>query len=88
MKEKIITDAQVKGWEAFRNAGLLWWVNTILHTFGWSLVLEYDNKELIAAYPARVSYRGFSEDSNTQGYEKVSKYLNENSDKLLKEASE
>ena len=26
-----------KSWEEFRNAGLLWWINMILHTFGWAI---------------------------------------------------
>ena len=29
-----------KTWEEFREAGLLWFTNMILHTFGWSIVVE------------------------------------------------
>lgn len=32
-----------KSWEEFRNAGLLWWINMILHTFGWAI--EENNME-------------------------------------------
>jgi len=27
-------------WKEFRNSGLLWFINTILHTFGWAIVFD------------------------------------------------
>lgn len=76
-------------WEDFKETGLLWWINSILHTFGWSIVFSYnDNQELINVYPARVKFRGFGEKQNTEGYIKVSKYIKENCEELLKEAQE
>lgn len=77
-----------KSWEEFRNAGLLWAVNSILHLFGWAIVYETENGELQRVYPARVKYRGFDEKSNTEGYIKVSEYLYENIEELSKEAHE
>lgn len=51
-----------KTWEEFRNSGLLWWINMILHTFGWAIVANInDRKEIINVYPARVKFRGFGE---------------------------
>ena len=77
-----------KNWEEFMSSGLLWFINTILHTFGWSIVIKkYDNK-IIDVYPARVKFRGFSEESNTDGYIKISNYLKNNIDELAKEANE
>lgn len=76
-----------KSWEEFRSSGLLWFINSILHTFGWAIVIEKDNEE-IKAYPARVIFRGFPEESNTIGYRKVTQYLKDNIDDLLKEANE
>lgn len=69
-----------KTWKEFRECGLLWWINMILHTFGWAIVVEIDDEtgEVTTAYPARVKFRGFDENSNTDGYIKVSKYLKEN----------
>ena len=32
-----------KSWKEFRESGLLWFVNTILHTFGWALVAELED---------------------------------------------
>jgi hypothetical protein len=36
---------KMKGWEAFRDAGLLWWVNRILHTFGWAIVIAEEEED-------------------------------------------
>lgn len=78
-----------KTWEEFRKAGLLWWVNMILHTFGWSICIELDDdSNVINAYPARVKFRGFGEKDNTAGYTKVSEYLEENVSELVKESKE
>ena len=78
-----------KSWNEFIDSGMLWWINMILHTFGWSItyVLE-DDGTISDVYPARVKYRGFSEKSNTEGYIKVSKYMKENCGQLLKEAED
>ena len=78
-----------RNWSEFRDAGMLWWINMILHTFGWAIVVEIDNDNNITnAYPARVKFRGFSEKHNSKGYEDVSKYLNNNIFELLKESQE
>lgn len=76
-----------KTWEDFRKTGLLWLVNTILHTFGWAIVLYYSGDE-IEAYPARCNFRGFPEEINTEGYIKISDYMKENAEVLAKEARE
>ncbi len=73
-------------WKEFRDNGMLWLVNTILHLFGYAIVYEIENEEIIDVYVARVSFRGFSEKLNSDGYIKVSKYLSENINDLLKEA--
>lgn len=77
-----------KSWDEFRDTGLLWFINTILHMFGYAIVLEVDKGTVIDAFPARVGYRGFSESDNTAGYTKVSQYLSKNIDKLLEESRE
>ena len=56
--------------------------------FGWSIVVKQDNNIIVDVYPARVKYRGFSEKTNTEGYKKVSKYLQENINELVKESDE
>jgi len=78
-----------KSWKEFRECGLLWWINMILHTFGWAIIVEVeDDGSITDAYPARVKFRGFDEQANTEGYQKVSGYLLENSAELEKEALE
>ena len=60
-KKKARLPMEKKTWIKFKESGLLWWINMILHTFGWAIVLEIDKdtKELLDVYPARVKYRGF-----------------------------
>jgi len=72
--DKLVQDA----WQEFRDSGMLWYVNMNLHVFGWAIVDNInDDKEITKVYPQRVKYRGFSEESNTRGYEKVTKFLNQ-----------
>lgn len=76
-----------KTWKEFRESGFLWWINMILHTFGWAIAVDIDdNGEITDAYPARVKFRGFGEKNNTEGYIKVSQYMKENVSDLLEEA--
>lgn len=77
-----------KKWEEFRDNGMLWFINSILHLFGYAIVYEFENGEIKDVFPARVKFRGFSEESNTKGYQKISKYLQENIDKLVEETEE
>lgn len=75
-----------KTWKEFRDSGFLWWINMILHTFGWAICVDINNGKITDVYPARVKYRGFIENCNTAGYIKVSKYMKENADVLLEES--
>ena len=76
-----------KTWKEFRESGFLWWINMILHTFGWAIVADVDdNGEVTNAYPAKVKFRGFGEKNNTEGYIKVSQYMKDNASELLEEA--
>jgi hypothetical protein len=46
-----------RSWEEFRESGLLWWINMILHTFGWAIVLNInDDGEVLEVYPARIIF--------------------------------
>lgn len=79
-----------KSIKEFRDTGLLWFINTILHMFGWAIAITIDTetREITEIYPARVRFRGFDPDSNDQGYNNVTFYLKNNIDELLKEARE
>ena len=76
-------------WDTFRSTGLLTFVNSFLHIFGWAICVEYDDetKKVIGAFPARVPYRGFSINGYEQAYCKVSQYMKKVSDNLIKEAN-
>ena len=78
-----------KTWEEFRKSGLLWFVNTILHVFGWAIVVNVnDNSNIIDCFPARVKFRGFDVETNTNGYIALSEFLKQNIDDIEKEARE
>ena len=70
----------------FRNSGLLWFINQQLHVFGVALVVDVDDEgKSIRMYPGRCKFRGFSEESNTRGYTRLSKYMVEHAEELLKD---
>jgi len=79
-----------KTWKEFRESGLLWFINTILHMFGWAIVIDidHDNGKITEGYPARCKFRGFDEKNTTDGYAKVTKYLQENINELVKDLKE
>jgi len=75
-------------WEEFRKAKLLWFINMILHAFGWVIVIESDDNGNIEAIPRRSTFRGFSEKTNTKGYLLLQKYLKENINEIYEETEE
>ena len=81
-----------KSWREFRDSGLLWFVNTILHMFGWAIVINFknydkedDDGEIVDIYPARVDFRGFGEESVEKGYKKVHSYMKNNIESIYNE---
>jgi hypothetical protein len=78
-----------KTWKEFREIGLLWWANRILHLFGWAIVVvQEDDGTISDAYPARVKFRGFGEESETRGFKRLSGYLKDHATILEEEAQE
>lgn len=76
-------------WDKFSETGLILQINQILHIFGFAITISRDKqKNFIEAYPARVKFRGFEGKSVDNSYLKVSKYLKENADELLKDVKE
>ena len=77
-----------KSWQEFRDSGLLFIVNQLLHIFGWAIVFEWEDYEKSKTtepdriYPARVKFRGFDEKSTTNGYVNISKYMVDNAEEL------
>jgi hypothetical protein len=63
-------------WKEFLDLKLLWWVNRSLHLFGWAIVVIQESDGTISkVFPAKVTFRGFSEDVEQEGFEKLSNYL-------------
>ena len=78
-----------RSWSEFREAGMLWLVNRILHIFGWAITLDGSmvDGELVVSdvCPARVSYRGFSRRDEEEGYKQVARYLRDHAGVLFSE---
>ena len=78
-----------RSWKEFQDAKLLWWINRILHTFGWAIVLDHQADGSISeVYPARVRFRGFSETGESAGFVGLTKHLGETIADLEREAAE
>lgn len=78
-----------KSWKEFQDAKLLWWVNRILHAFGWAIVIGINEQgEINDVYPARVRFRGFDEKTEMDGFIGLTEHLNANIKELVKEAKE
>jgi hypothetical protein len=64
-------------------------MNSILHTFGWAIVVSFnEDGEINEAYPARCKFRGFTEEINDSGYEKIGKYLKDNGKEIYNEIND
>lgn len=67
-----------RSWEEFKSKKLLWWINRILHTFGWAIVVIQEADGTISdVYPAKVTFRGFPEASEEAGFKGIAKLINE-----------
>ena len=69
-----------KSWDEFQSAGLLWFVNRILHLFGWVIVLEEDEDtgKVVGCYPAHCKFRGFDYDDEEAGFHNLTEHIAEN----------
>jgi hypothetical protein len=76
-----------KTWKEFRDCKMLWWINRILHTFGWAICFIETQDGQVEVFPARVTFRGFAEDQDAAGFAVMSDWLKENADRLAKEAN-
>jgi hypothetical protein len=77
-----------KSWKEFQETGLLWWINRILHTFGWAITLvQMEDGTVTEAYPARCRFRGFAYEDEEKGFKSVSNYMASEAEELKKEAN-
>ena len=76
-----------KEWKEFRESGLLWWINRMLHLFGWAICVNIDESdEVTEVYPAKVKFRGFDSKSEDEGFIKLSKHIKAEADRLVDES--
>ena len=69
----------------FKESGMLWFVNSILHTFGMALTW---NPETDVIEPAITKFRGFEEKYNDQGYRALTEYMKDNAMSLMPDVTE
>ena len=69
----------------FKESGMLWFVNSILHTFGMALTW---NPETDVIEPAITKFRGFKEKYNDQGYRALTEYMKDNAMSLMPDVTE
>ncbi|RQO78090.1 hypothetical protein DBR40_09070 [Pedobacter sp. KBW01] len=81
LKENI----ESKTWSEFRETGLFLFINSILHAFGWVIVIEWKDGKGIAAYPARTKFRGFDNSATDEAHKKIANYLAENANNFPEE---
>ncbi len=73
-------------WEEFRETGLVKIINVIIRAFGWSIYYEYTNdKKFVQVYPIRCKHMRLGDASMTKAYLNLAKWMNENSEELVKD---
>ncbi len=73
-----------KTWQEFRDTVLFLMMNSFLHIFGWTIVVQLEDGEIIDVYPARTKFRGFTEKSMDFSYFQITKYMKDNAKDLYK----
>lgn len=68
----------------FKEAGMLWLVNSILHTFGMALTWNPETDEI---EPVITKFRGFEEKFNDQGYRALTEYMKDNAIDLMSDVT-
>jgi hypothetical protein len=67
---------KLNNWNQFRRTGLLAFVNSFLHAFGWTLTVEVDEDNIVMdAWPEQTKKRGFSPKSMSTMYSKLDRWL-------------
>lgn len=75
-------------WKVFRESGMLWFANRVLHTFGWAIVYEFDNGQIKSVWPAKCRFRGFVPEAEERGFKRVTRYMKKNVAKWLRDIYE
>lgn len=83
MSDKMI---EKRDWEEFQKVGLLWFVNRLIHLFGWAIVYDIDEDGKIKeVYPARCRFRGFNNNVEDEGFKLLTNHIKNNIDDLIED---
>lgn len=81
-------NVELRTWLEFKEQGFLWFINSILHVFGWTIAIEEKlHSGEIVARVYRTKFRGFPEETNTRGYALIAEYMKNNADAIYDEAT-
>ena len=81
-------NVELRTWLEFKEQGFLWFINSILHVFGWTIAIEEElHSGEIVARGYRTKFRGFPEETNTRGYALIAGYMKNNADAIYDEAT-
>jgi hypothetical protein len=74
--------------KTFVDTGLVWLVNRFLHLYGFAIAYDMNEEtgECSDFYVCRTIFRGFEEPFDSEGYERVARYMKENAAELYTEA--
>lgn len=87
--ERAWKGAPGRRWEEFRDKGFFWLANRTLHIFGWCLIFEeHEDGTIGAVYPQRVTFRGFTRESEEENYLRITKHMNDEAPFLLADVEE
>lgn len=76
----------MQDWKQFLDNGLLWLVNRQLHLFGWAIVVTQDDSgEVVDVRPEKTQFRGFSFDTDKQGFEKITNLMSKEIPRLKRD---
>jgi hypothetical protein len=89
MTDKTLIRCKKQSWEAFRETGLVVFVNQFLHIFGWAIAFGMDHEGNIhEVFPMRTRFRGFTHEDQAEAYKKVSVFMKNNAETLLEETND
>lgn len=77
---------EARTWNEFRESGMVYAANKVLHMFGWCLVFATDEQSgLQYCYPARTLYRSFALESECAGTQRLNQWMRDAAESLAKE---
>lgn len=75
-------------WKELADAGLFLFINQLLHLFGYALVREEKDGEIIRVYPARCRFRGFDNETVGDAYKRLTKHMAARMPELLEDVQD